>query len=144
MGSPHAAVAARCRAVLECPHASKELRDTAQRLVRPAPAAQPTLPFTAVPAADDSRWTCRNCTTVNQNAVALSCSACGATRALAPGVAWPCGKCTFYNRAQRSKCEVCCEPRQTAPAAEAERRTQKRRRNESVAAAMADGDDDFA
>jgi hypothetical protein len=143
MGSPHAAVAARCRAVIECPHASKELRDAAQRLLRPAPAAQPTLAFSAAPAADASTWTCRTCATVNQHAGAFSCSACGETRALAPGVAWPCVKCTFYNRAQRSKCEVCCEPRPTA-LAEAERRAQKRRRNESVAAAMADGDDDFA
>jgi hypothetical protein len=136
-------VAARCRAVLECPHASKELRETAQRLLRPAPAAQPTLPFAAVPAADASTCKCRACATVNQHGGALSCSACGEARALAPGVAWPCAKCTFYNRAQRSKCEVCCEPRPAVPA-EADRRAQKRRRVESLATAMADGDDDFA
>jgi len=147
----HPDIAARCRAVLECPLASKELRDAAHKLLRaPPPPAQQRLsdpPATAATAA--AVWTCRSCTLVNGQANA-SCSACGATRPLVVGAAWSCRACTFVNRAQRSKCEVCAEPRH-APGGRADGRAEgggggagKAEQRKRARQALAIGDDDFA
>jgi len=146
MAAVNPAIASRCHAVLECPHACKELREAAQRLLKPAPLAQPTLQQLVSAPAATSSWKCKNCTLVNAQGPTLACTACGAARPLQPGAAWPCSKCTFTNRAQRSKCEVCTEPRPAAAAVSrpAEKRVEKRRRRGTVAAAMTDGDDDFA
>lgn len=146
------AAAARCHAILECPHASKELRETAQRLLRPAAAAASAAPLANQPklqlpvaAPRLSTWTCAACTLVHDQTAVTACAVCGATKPLVPGAAWTCTSCTFSNRAQRSKCEVCAEPRAGAVPrpTEEQRRVEKRRRQVATAAAMTDGDDDF-